>query len=163
MSIDNKVFLNPTIKRILLFCMAAYGFYSFYLLIEIFDFLAMLHTKEPDSSPTYNIVHVVYFNVEMIICAIIAILYLIFERTNISCKVLLNVCIVIILFRIIIIYYLYLSTGPEYRRVPYIYKRANEFSNRFRSFFLMAQLILGSIIIWYCWKFQKNAVDSKFQ
>ena len=65
---DKFISLSASARSQAVTCSVLFGLYAFYLLIEVLDFLALLHSKEPDYSATYTIVHVAYFMVEMVIC-----------------------------------------------------------------------------------------------
>lgn len=120
-----------------------FGLYAFYLLIEVLDFLALLHTKEPDYSATYNIVHVTYFIVEMVVCLGLALWIAMINLRRTKSYILPAILFsLIVLFRIILVYYLYHYSEPEYHFVPYIYKLANPLSNLFRFSFIYLQIII---------------------
>jgi len=153
--VENKI---SKWKILVHFCTIVYGLYSFFLLIEILDFLSLLHTKPPGYSPTYRLVHVFYFLVDLIICLVITFYYVLLPSPRMSNSYPKNLYggILIAVFRMIIIYYLYIYTTPKYRWVPYIYKTANEFSNFVRILFLPSQIILGLVTSWFWWKNSRN-------
>lgn len=144
-NVDNAAKLDSLKLNFLykiLTCSILFGLYAFYLLIEVFDFLALLHSKEPDYNATYSIIHVTYFIVEMIICIVLAIwIYLIYisqKENYIRYSIIFTT---IAIFRIILVYYLYHYSNPQYHFVPYIYKLANPLSNVFRFSFIYLQII----------------------
>lgn len=148
--------LSRTAKHLLFWCAALYGAYSLFLLIEVLDFLSMLHTKPPDYHLTYDLVNVTYYIVEMIVCIAMVFTYLILSTASKSWESVVYTSLAIILFRIVMVYYLYFFTEPEYRWVPYIYKKANELSPIVRTVLLSAQIILGGVSAWFWWKNRKN-------
>lgn len=125
--------------RFLSLTAAAYLIYGVYMLVESFDFLAMLHSKPPDFHPTYSLVNVVYYIMEMIICISLGFGCLLLRMQQ---KVVVML-VLILLFRIGIVYYLYFFTEPEYRWVPYIYKVGNDASKGVRVLFISLQLLFG--------------------
>ncbi|CAD0005135.1 hypothetical protein FLACHUCJ7_02237 [Flavobacterium chungangense] len=138
--------LSKSSSKLVLTSSILFGLYSFYLLIEILDFLALLHSKEPDYSATYNIVHVAYFIVEMVVCLglglWIGMLYLCKRKNPIA---LTSIFTSVTIFRIVIVYYLYHYSDTVYHSVPYIYKLANPLSNFFRFSFIYIQILLTAI------------------
>ncbi|MCU0354427.1 MAG: hypothetical protein MUD08_11930 [Cytophagales bacterium] len=149
---DKVPHLLKTANRLLFWCAALYGAYSLFLLIEVLDFLSMLHSKPPDYHPTYDLVNVTYYIVEMIVCLAMVFSYLALSVVPKSWKPVVYTCVAITLFRIVMVYYLYFFTTPEYRWVPYIYKKANELSPLVRTMFLPTQIILGAVSAWFWWK-----------
>ena len=126
-----------------------YGIYALFLLLESIDFLAYLHTPAPGYHPTYNIVHVAFIIVELIVYAAITLGFII--QLNITDKKPATVIIITLLItgiRIFMIYYLYMQTEPKVHFVPYIYKKSNELSGFVRGFILLAQIIWGIVCIW---------------
>lgn len=135
---------NKSGQNLIQFCIYSYGIYAFFLLIESIDFLAMLHTPEPGFSPTYNIVHAVFFVVELVVCGFLTLgllqLYLTKDKKPSTAAIVISG---ITVFRCFLVYYLYWYSEPEVHFVPYIYKKANEFSGMFRGLFLPMQIIAG--------------------
>ncbi|WP_316831471.1 hypothetical protein [Pedobacter aquatilis] len=130
-----------------------YGFYALFLLLECIDFLAYLHTPELGYSPTYNIVHVAFFIVELIVYAFIVLGLII--QLNLTDKKPLTVMTTVLLItgiRMFMIYYLYWQTEPEVHFVPYIYKKSNELSGFVRGTLLPAQIIWGIVCSWIWFK-----------
>jgi hypothetical protein len=136
---------NSAIK----FCAYAYGIYALFLLFECVDFLALLHTDEPGFHATYSIVHVAFFIVELIVCASLTLGFLLLLVTNdkMPLKVVFIVLIITIL-RAGFIYYLYWQTEPKVHFIPYIYKKANDFSGIARGILLPLQVIGGIVCTW---------------
>jgi len=74
------------------------------------------------------------------------------------------ISIALLTFRIGTVYYLYFYETEE-RWVPFIYKRANDFSMLFRRTFVPGQLMVGVISLWYAFKslIKRNKYgDNKF-
>ncbi|ALM47602.1 hypothetical protein AMR72_01020 [Flavobacterium psychrophilum] len=137
---------DANISKTILFSSILFGLYAFYLLIETLDFLALLHSKEPDYSPTYTIVHVAYIIVEMIVCMGLAIWIYIIYLSNVNKNLVLGIIFTAIaFFRIIMVYYLYHYSEPQYHFVPYIYKLANPLSNLFRFSFIYLQIFAVAV------------------
>lgn len=125
-----------------------YGIYALFLLLECVDFLAYLHTPSPGYHPTYNIVHVALFIVELIVYASITLGLTI--QLNITDKKPATVITTILLItgiRMFMIYYLYWQTEPEVHFVPYIYKKSNELSGFVRGLMLPTQILWGIICV----------------
>jgi hypothetical protein len=61
--------MNKAGHNAIQFCIYSYGLYALYLLLECIDFLSLLHTPEPGFHPNYDIVHVSFFIIELIIYA----------------------------------------------------------------------------------------------
>lgn len=75
--------LQPSLpKNILRVIIALYIIYGLIFLIETFDFLEMLHTKPKDYHPTYELVNVIFYQMEMIICFICAFGFIILISTS---------------------------------------------------------------------------------
>lgn len=125
-----------------------YIIYGLFLMIETFDFLEMLHSKPADYSPTYSLVNVIFYQMEMFICFLCAFTLIILVSTKQSVKMLLFISLSLFIFRIGTVYYLYFYETEE-RWVPFIYKRANNFSMLFRRTLVPGQLIVGVISFWY--------------
>ena len=119
-----------------------YIVYGLFLLIETFDFLEMLHTKPADYSPTYSLVNVIFYQMEMFICFLCAFTLIILISTRQSLKMLFFINLVLLIFRIGTVYYLYFYETEE-RWIPFIYKRANDFSMLFRRTLVPGQIIVG--------------------
>ncbi|KAA0128795.1 hypothetical protein FY557_07915 [Chryseobacterium sp. SN22] len=133
-------------KNTIRIIVALYILYGLILMIETFDFLEMLHTKPKDHHPTYDLVNVIFYQMEMIICFVCAFSFIILISTKQSVTTWLFTTILLLLFRASSVYYLYFYETEE-RWVPFIYKEANDFSTLFRRTFVPAQLILNSIAI----------------
>ncbi|MEA1849818.1 hypothetical protein U9K52_12910 [Chryseobacterium sp. MHB01] len=125
-----------------------YIVYGLFLLIETFDFLEMLHSKPADYSPTYSLVNVIFYQMEMLICFLCAFSLIILVSTRQSVKMLFYISLSLFIFRIGTVYYLYFYETEE-RWVPFIYKRANDFSMLFRRTLVPGQLIVSLIAVWY--------------
>lgn len=125
-----------------------YIVYGLFLLIETFDFLEMLHTKPADYSPTYSLVNVIFYQMEMFICFLCAFSLIILVSTKQSLKMLFFISLSLLIFRAGTVYYLYFYETEE-RWIPFIYKRANDFSMLFRRTLVPGQLIIGVISLWY--------------
>ena len=142
--------LRGKADRRFLYCGILFGLYAFYLLIEVLDFLAMLHSKEPDFSPTYNIVHVAYFMVEMAVAMGLGLwMGLLYQARNKNYSLMAFFFILVTIGRMVLVYYLYIYTEPTSHWVPFIYKKANELSDIFRFSFAYAQIffcILGAVM-----------------
>lgn len=145
-------------KTLVRWCAILYGVYSFFLLIEVLDFLSLLHTKTPNQTPTYTLINVVYVIIEMIICLVMTFYYAVLPLPTFSksYRKTLYGGLLVLVFRIVMVYYLYIYTTPEYRWVPYIYKTANALSDFMRIVFLPLPIILGVIASWFWWKNRKN-------
>ena len=149
----HRNFLFKSSARLVLMGSILFGLYSFYLLIEILDFLALLHTKKPDYSATYNIVHIAYFIVEMVVCLGLALWTgMLYQREGKNPVLLANIFTAITIFRIVLVYYLYHYSEPVYHIVPYIYKIANPLSNFFRFSFIYIQILLTAITAVTCFR-----------
>lgn len=128
-----------------------YGMYALFLLFECIDFLAYLHTPDPGHHPTYGIINVAFFIVELIVYASITLGFII--QLNVSDKrpeTVISTVLLITAIRIFMIYYLYWQSEPEVHIVPYIYKKSNELSGFVRGLMLPAQILWG-IICLYIW------------
>lgn len=142
-----------------------YGLYALFLLIEVLDFLSMLHSKPPGFSPTYDIVNVAYYVVDMVVCISLLFAFLLMRFTDKKkYGSIVFFCLLLASFRWVAVYYLYIFTTPEYRWVPYIYKVANAFSNAARILFLPLQVLFGYIsagVGWWAWaKLKKGTTAS---
>ena len=140
-------------KNIIRVIIALYIIYGLIFLIETFDFLEMLHTKPKDFHPTYDLVNVIFYQMEMIICFICAFSFIILIANRQSVATWFFTTICLLLFRASTVYYLYFYETEE-RWVPFIYKDANDFSTLFRRTFVPAQLIGNGIAViilskWY--------------
>lgn len=145
--------LSASAHRQILSCSVLFGLYSFYLLIEVLDFLALLHSKEPDYSATYTIVHVAYFMVEMVVCLGLSLWIAIINPKRINNYIVPGIILAAItLFRITMVYYLYHYSEPTYHFAPYIYKLANPLSNFFRFTFIYLQIIMALIASITCFR-----------
>jgi hypothetical protein len=145
-------FGNGTARQWLLVCAASYGLYALFLLIEVLDFLSLLHSKPPGESATYTIVHVTYFVVEMVVCLGLAFVFLLMPANTHSGRIAGLACLAFSVGRLGLVYYLYLYTDGESHWVPFIYKVANEFSDAARVIFLPAQVLFGLVSGWFCWR-----------
>jgi len=126
-----------------------YGIYALILLFDCIDLLAYLHTPDPGSHPTYNIVHVAFFMIELIVYASITLgLIILLNIPHKSAGTVITAVFLITAIRTFMIYYLYWQSEPEVHFVPYIYKKSNEFSGLFRGLLLPAQIIWGIICLW---------------
>ncbi len=125
-----------------------YIIYGLFLMVETFDFLEMLHSKPADYSPTYSLVNVIFYQMEMFICFLCAFTLIILVSTKQSVKMLFYISLSLFIFRIGTVYYLYFYETEE-RWVPFIYKRANDFSMLFRRTLVPGQLIVSLIAVWY--------------
>lgn len=144
---------DVSLSRMILFSSILFGLYAFYLLIETLDFLALLHSKEPDYSPTYTIVHVAYIIVEMIVCMGLAIWIYIIYLSKASKNLVLGIIFTVVaFFRVILVYYLYHYSEPQYHFVPYIYKLANPLSNVFRFSFIYLQIFAVAVCAIKCFR-----------
>lgn len=133
-------------------CAALYGLYTAFLLIEVLDFLSLLHSPPPGGGPTYDLVNVAYYIVEMIVCIALTFGFLLLLVLPLSGTRVAYTCLLVCLFRIGLVYYLYVFTTREYRWVPYIYKVANDFSDIMRMLMLPSQIILGGVAAWFWWR-----------
>lgn len=133
-----------------------YIVYGLFLMIETFDFLEMLHSKPPGYSPTYSLVHVIFYQMEMFICFLCAFTLIILVSTRQSLKMFFFMSLVLLIFRIGTVYYLYFYETEE-RFVPFIYKRANDFSMLFRRTLVPGQLIVGLWSLVYSIKARRKA------
>ncbi|GEN75066.1 hypothetical protein [Chryseobacterium hagamense] len=133
-------------KNIIRIIIALYIIYGLIFLIETFDFLEMLHTKPKDFHPTYDLVNVLFYQMEMIICFICAFIFIILISTRQSVVAWFLTTLAVLLFRASTVYYLYFYETEE-RWVPLIYKEANAFSTLFRRTFVPAQLICSGIAV----------------
>ncbi|WP_294286205.1 hypothetical protein [uncultured Chryseobacterium sp.] len=133
-------------KKTIRILIVLYILYGLIFLVETFDFLEMLHTKPKDEHPTYDLVNVIFYQMEMIICFICAFSFIILISTKQSVITWLFTTILLLLFRSATVYYLYFYETEE-RWVPFIYKEANDFSTLFRRTFVPAQLILNGIAV----------------
>lgn len=125
-----------------------YIIYGLFLMAETFDFLEMLHSKPADYSPTYSLVNVIFYQMEMLICFLCAFTLIILVSTKQSVKMLFYISLALLIFRIGTVYYLYFYETEE-RWVPFIYKRANDFSMLFRRTLVPGQLMVSLIAVWY--------------
>lgn len=137
-----------SLKRVIRFNIVLYIIYGLFLMAETFDFLEMLHSKPADYSPTYSLVNVIFYQMEMFICFLCAFTLIILVSTKQSVKMLFYISLSLFIFRIGTVYYLYFYETEE-RWVPFIYKRANDFSMLFRRTLVPGQLIVGVISLWY--------------
>lgn len=126
--------------------------YGIFMLIESFDFLSMLHSPPKDYSPTYDLVHVIYIIMEMIICFVFGFAFLFIKTLNSKSQTIFGLLVFLVVFRIILVYYLYFYTQGEVRWVPYIYKVGSEATKLFRYLFIPSQIIFGFISLWFAFK-----------
>lgn len=130
-------------------CAYLYGLYAVFLLIECIDFLAMLHTPDPGTHPTYDIVHVAFFIIELIVFTALTLgLVMLLNTENKKPATVISLITLMTAGRAFLDYYLYWYSEPEVHFVPYIYKTSNDFSDFVRAVFLPAQLIAGLFCIW---------------
>ncbi|WP_294276820.1 hypothetical protein [uncultured Chryseobacterium sp.] len=130
-------------------CAYLYGLYAVFLLIECIDFLSMLHTPDPGTHPTYDIVHVAFFIVELIVYAALTLGFvMLLNAENKKPATVIILVTLITAGRAFLDYYLYWYSEPKVHFVPYIYKTSNNFSDLVRATFLPAQLIAGLLCIW---------------
>jgi hypothetical protein len=131
------------------FCIYAYGLYGAYLVLECLDFLSLLHTPEPGSHATYDITHVAFFIVELIVYSALTLGFIIlYNQKEKKPLTVVLVILLITIFRIVMIYYLYWFSEPKVHFVPYIYKKSNELSGIIRGLLLPAQIIGGTVASW---------------
>ena len=137
---------NKTINNLLSGIILSYGFYAFFILLEIFYFLALLHCRDHEGL-IFSMVHVGYFIVEMIICLVLTYVFIRLKDKKEIDNTYLTTAILATLSRAIIIYYLYFFTNPNAEvQVPYIYKIAYLISKPVRNLFTFSQVILGIIL-----------------
>lgn len=150
-----------SVKKIMRIGAVLYIIYGLIVLIETFDFLEMLHTKPVDYSPTYSLVNVIFYQMEMFICFLCGFSLIILVSTKQTLKTLLFVNIILLIFRAATVYYLYWYETEE-RWVPFIYKEANIFSTLFRRTFVPAQIIFGIFTVLKISKiFYRNSKNPK--
>ncbi|SMP19528.1 hypothetical protein [Chryseobacterium profundimaris] len=137
-----------SLKRAMRINVVLYIIYGLFLMAETFDFLEMLHSKPADYSPTYSLVNVIFYQMEMFICFLCAFTLIILVSTKQSVKMLFYISLTLLIFRIGTVYYLYFYETEE-RWVPFIYKRANDFSMLFRRTFVPGQFMVSVITLWY--------------
>ncbi|RYY30532.1 MAG: hypothetical protein EOP41_00435 [Sphingobacteriaceae bacterium] len=124
--------------------MAAYFFYAFFLLIECLDFSALLHSPEPGFHATYDIMNVLFYVIDLIICLSFGlILMVIYFATEKKPATVIFTVITITLLRAGLIYYLYMFEEGSYQIAPFIYKKANEMSGIVRIMVLPVQVLAG--------------------
>jgi len=126
----------------------SYGIYALFLLLECIDFLSLLHNAEPGFHATYNIVHVAFFMVELIVYASLTLGMMLLH--NFSGKNPLRIMLWILAIttlRLVMIYYLYWQTEPKVHFVPYIYKKSNDYSGIVRGIILPVQILLGLMTV----------------
>jgi len=136
-------------QKAIYFCIYAYGLYAAYLVLECFDFLSLLHTPEVGFHATYDIIHVAFFIVELIVYAALTLgfitMYIYSDKNPLT---VVFVVLSITLIRIFMIYYLYWFSEPKVHFVPYIYKKSNELSGVVRGLLLPFQIICGLVCSW---------------
>ncbi|WP_316809400.1 hypothetical protein [Pedobacter agri] len=126
-----------------------YGIYALFLLVECIDFLTYLHTPAPGHHPTYNLVHVAFVIVELIVHASITMgLIILLNINNKTSASIVQTVMFITGIRAFMIYYLYWHTAPDIHFVPYIYKESNALSGFIRALMLPAQIIWGITCLW---------------
>lgn len=151
--LDKFTTLSSSARSKVLTCSVLFGLYAFYLLVEVLDFLALLHSKEPDYSATYTIVHVAYFMVEMLVCMGLSLWIAVINPKQTDNYIASGIILATItLFRIIMVYYLYHYSETTYHFMPYIYKLANPLSNFFRFTFIYLQIIMSLIASITCFR-----------
>jgi hypothetical protein len=153
--------MNKAGQNAIQFCIYSYGLYALYLLLECIDFLSLLHTPEPGFHPTYDIVHVSFFIIELIVYASLTLGFIMLynHRDKKPLTVVLLV-LAITIIRIIMIYYLYWFSEPKVHFVPYIYKKSNEFSGIARGLLLPFQIICGIICTWIWLKIFRRSTSN---
>ncbi|WP_316801391.1 hypothetical protein [Pedobacter frigidisoli] len=123
-----------------------YGIYAAFVLLECIDLLAFLKDQKAGLEPTYDIVHVGFFILELIVNTALAILFMMLGNLKkLSPLTMALTVLIITTFRTIMIYYLYCFTDPQVHFVPYIYKNVNAFSEVMRVVILPAQIISGFV------------------
>jgi hypothetical protein len=127
-----------------------YGFYAAFLLIEVLDFLSLLHSAPPGWHATYSIVNVAFSMVDMTICLSFGFAFLLLKLNGRRRWTAVLICLALTIARAGLIYYLYVNGGPSYRGVPYIYKTANVFSNPMRVVCLPLQVLFGFLSAVFC-------------
>lgn len=120
----------------------AYALYALYLLLETLDFMDLLHSKPPDFSPTYDVVHVAYFMVDMIVCGFLALSFLLLRLHRPAGIATGVISAGMAVFRAGLAYYLYRYTA-DHQIAPFIYKVGNPFSDLIRGLFVPAQILLS--------------------
>ncbi|MCK7556053.1 hypothetical protein MKQ70_13900 [Chitinophaga sedimenti] len=118
----------------------------------------MLHAKPPGFSPTYDVVHVTFYMVEMTVCMLMAVIFAQLKMSTIRGGALIFIGILTLIFRGALVYYLYLWTDPEYHWVPFIYKKANELSPLMRGLFVPLQLLAAVGLMWSAFRNRKKGV-----
>jgi hypothetical protein len=140
---------NNAGQKAIYFCIYAYGLYGAYLVLECLDFLSLLHTPEPGFHATYELTHVAFFIVELIVYASLTLGFIIlYNQQKKKPLTVVLVMLVITITRLYMIYYLYWFSEPKVHFVPYIYKKSNELSGIIRGLFLPAQIIGGIVASW---------------
>ncbi|MEJ7560770.1 MAG: hypothetical protein WKF66_20835 [Pedobacter sp.] len=136
-------------QKAIYFCIYAYGLYGAYLVLECLDFLSLLHTPEPGFHATYELIHVAFFIVELIVYVALTLGFItLYNQQEKKPITVVLVMLLITIFRIVMIYYLYWFSEPKVHFVPYIYKKSNELSGIIRGLFLPAQIIGGIVASW---------------
>lgn len=138
-------------NKLIKLCAWIYGIYSAFLLLECIDFLSFLQDRQSNLQPTYNIVHVGFFMLELILNASLTIAFILLINFNKKSPfVVISTLLLITVPRAFLIYYLYCYTEPQSHFIPYIYKKANDFSGIMRLLLLPSQVVSGliAIVIW---------------
>ncbi|WP_316797368.1 hypothetical protein [Pedobacter agri] len=133
-----------------------YGIYTLFLLVECIDFLTYLHTPAPGHHPTYNVVHVAFIIIELIVHASITLgLIILLNINNKTSASIVQTVMFITGIRAFMIYYLYWHTAPDIHFVPYIYKESNALGGFIRALMLPAQIIWGITCVWISMSIKK--------
>ncbi|MGD1840479.1 MAG: hypothetical protein ACFB0B_06225 [Thermonemataceae bacterium] len=149
---ENKITLQirkiNTARRYLRYNAFLYGLYAFYMLTEVLD-LAQLLFVRPENA-TYDLVYVIFHMAEFITCTALAFVFVIAALQMSDTKYVILLCVIVLLFRIGIVYYFYFYQEPLHQRTPFIYKQPTEISRSVRRLFITLQLI-GNVLVIFLW------------
>lgn len=137
---------HKTISGLLTSLIWFYGFYAFFILLEIFYFLSLLYYRD-ENELIFSMAHVGFFMTEMIICLVYTALWVHWKDKTEITETLLYIVAISLLLRLGLIYYLYIFTNPNAEiQIPYLYKQAYSNSGGARIFFPLFQVILHGFL-----------------
>lgn len=142
--------LGPAARGLLTTAVVVYALYALYMVVEVLDFLALLHADGGEERATYSMVEVAFLMVEQGVCTAFALIFLLVRLHARQGEGAVAAAAVLTLIRACLAFYLYLWTNDDTHTVPFIYKEANPFSDLLRLTFVSAQLLVGMACIWAC-------------
>jgi hypothetical protein len=109
---------------------------------------ALLHSPEPGYHATYDIHHVIFYVLDLIVCLTFGLILMIVHfAPHSKPSTVVWIVILITILRTSLIYYLYMFKADN-QLAPFIYKKANEMSGIVRTVMLPLQIFVGLGCSW---------------